>query len=94
MIDLELSCWSSSIVSDLLPVDLSLQLIWAVLPHVVLRSCESIHRVSLLKRALLERPVYLGLHLVVQVLEAALKLAQAFHGLVDYFADLLIATTI
>ena len=94
MIDLVLSCWSSSIVIDLLPIDLSLQLIRAVLPHFVLRSCESIHRVSLVERALLLRPVYLGLHLVVQVLIAALKLAQAFHSLVDYFADLLIATTI
>ena len=79
---------------DLLPIDLSPQLIRAVLPDVVLRSCESIHRVCLLERALLQRPVYLVLLLVVQVLEAAFKVAQAFHGLVDNLADLLIATTI
>ena len=80
---------------DLLPLDLSPQLIRAVLPDVVLRSCESIHRVCLLERALLQRPVYLVLLLVVQVLEAAFKVAQAFHGLlVDNLADLLIATTI
>ena len=63
---------SRYIVIDLLAIYLSLQLFGAVFSDIVLRSCQSIHRVGLLERALLQRPVYLVLHLVVHVLEAAL----------------------